>query len=161
MIVGSRRMPANTRNASLRSIAGDQASCLPGGTLLITPACPPTITPSPISILSDTADLPTQNNAVAELTTAGYTGLACYQAALADYDVMGNLNEVVNFCAGADSRLAEFCPVNAAIGAYLDKVLDNNNAVVRDEPMSAVNERIAKAGGADCGVGLNDNIIAD
>ena len=82
--------------------------------------------------MSATADLPAKNNAVADFTAAGYADLAGHQAALADYHVMGNLNEVIDFRACADSRLAEFCPVNAAICAYLDIILDNDDAVVRD-----------------------------
>jgi hypothetical protein len=113
-----------------------------------------------LDIVND-AGLAGKNNTVANLRTAGYADLPYYQAAFADDDVMGYLNEVIDFCARTDSGFAEFGPVNAAISTNLDEVLYNDDAVVRDEPMCAIDEVIAKAGGADCGVGLNDDVIAD
>jgi hypothetical protein len=59
---------------------------------------------------------------------------------------MGDLNKVIDFCACADSGFAEFCPVNAAISTYFDKILDNDYAVMWYEAMGAVDKIIAETG---------------
>jgi hypothetical protein len=76
------------------------------------------------------ADLTSEDNAIADFRAASYADLPRYQTTFADYHVVGNMNEVINFCACTYSGFAEFGPVDAAIGAYFDEILDNNDAVV-------------------------------
>jgi len=102
------------------------------------------------------ADLPDSS---AQAATARDPHLGGDQAALADDDVVRDLHQVVDLCACSDYRIAKFRPVNAAVGANFDEVLDDDAAVVGDERVGALDERISEADGADRAVGLNDHMV--
>ena len=74
---------------------------------------------------------------------------------------MGNLHKVIYLCPSSDYGISKFCPVNTAVSAYLDKVFNHSTAIVRNEPVGAVDKGITKAGRPDGAVGLDNHIIAD
>ena len=92
------------------------------------------------------ADLSAKHYAIAELARAGDADLRDDQAAFSNDNIMRDLHEIINLCACADNRIAEFGAVNAAICADFDKILDNYAAVMRNKIMPTVKISIPKTG---------------
>ena len=63
------------------------------------------------------------NYTITYFDTAGNTYQSRYQAAFAHFDVVCYLNKVVNFCSSSDYCLAEFGPVDCAVGPDFDEIL--------------------------------------
>ena len=73
---------------------------------------------------------------------------------------MSNLNKVSYFRAGTYYRVAEFRPVNTAVGPDLNTILNDHTAVMRYQLMFAADEIIPEAGRANRGIRLNYAIIS-
>ena len=55
---------------------------------------------------------------------ASDTNLACYKTTPANYHVMCDLHEIINFCSCPDNSVSKLRPINTAVGSYIDKILN-------------------------------------
>ncbi len=77
------------------------------------------------------SDLSADNAVVFDYRAAGNSGLRSNHDALADLDVMSDLDEIIDFRSRADARFAERAAVDAGICADFDPVFDNDRADLR------------------------------
>ena len=78
-----------------------------------------------------------QHDEILKRDTAGYAALGNDDAMSADHHVMGNLNEIIDFSALADHRVADATAIDRGAGAYFHVVLNNDSAELRNFRVSA------------------------
>src|SRR4029079_12221332 len=94
-------------------------------------------------------DLSANDEIILDHRTAGNTGLRRDDDALADLDVVGDLDEVVDLCTFADAGLAQSSAIYARICSYLDVVLDDDGADLRKFYIAVVAANEPESVGSD------------
>jgi hypothetical protein len=104
--------------------------------------------------------LPTDQNPLTDLSAATNAGLGCNDGKIAHFDIMCDLDEVVQLGATFNKRRAHRGPVDRSIGAYLHIVFNDHIADLRDLFQGSICLRSkTKSIAADNGTGMNRNII--
>src|ERR1041385_9049452 len=80
---------------------------------------------------------------------------------VADDDIVGDLDQVIDFRAPTDDGRTEGASVDRDIGPNFDFVTDDNIADLRDLAMHASILDITETIGADNGTGVDTNMITD
>ena len=80
---------------------------------------------------------------------------------LTDFNVVGNLNQVVHRGAATDSSLTEGSTINADVRAELHFVFQHDDPDLRHLVVGAVDGRITESIGSDYGSGVDDAADAD
>jgi hypothetical protein len=88
--------------------------------------------------------LTAQYGAIAEFARAGNADLRDDQAALPNDNIMRDVHQIINLCACADNRIAEFGAVNAAVCTNFNTILYHYAAIVRNQIMATIKKRISK-----------------
>src|SRR5690606_2271318 len=78
----------------------------------------------------------------------------------ANDNVMANLNEIINLCTFADDRIAQRAPIDGAVRADLDIVLNDHAADLRNLQVSLRSHGETEAILADRDSGVDDDVIA-
>ena len=78
---------------------------------------------------------------------------------LADHDVVPDLDEIVDFCATADFCVAQGAPVDGAVGADLNIVLDDYSADLRNLAVVVLIENVAEPVRADHRAGVDADAL--
>src|SRR4026207_2294760 len=78
-----------------------------------------------------------------------------------DADVVSDLHEIIDLGSLADDGIAERAPIDRAVAADLDVVLDNHAAKLGKFLMPPVGENISETVRADYRAGVNHHTIAD
>lgn len=105
------------------------------------------------------SNLAAKNGIIPDFCAAGNADLRNEQRSFADFDIVRNLHEVVDFSPFADYRLVEARPVNASICPDFNIVADNNLADLRNFDVHAVYKFISIPVGANHGAGLQAGIF--
>ena len=108
----------------------------------------------------DHADLAGHGHVVADGDRAGDADLRHEQAVLADLGAVADGDQVAEFGALADDRLAEGGAVDAAVGADLDVVADLHVADLRDLLPLLADRGVAQAVLADDRAGVDGHAVA-
>ena len=111
--------------------------------------------------VAENAHLPAHHDMMARFGRAGDAGLRSDQIVGADFDIVGNLDEVVDLRSLANDRRIETGTIDGCIGANLDIVFDNDNADLLEFMMASICiGRIAKSARTDDRAALNNHAIA-
>ena len=86
--------------------------------------------------MANDADLTAEGHEIAEFGTARDTGLSHNNAMPSNHDVVPDLDEIINFGALPDDRIAQGTPVDGRIGPDLDTVLNDDPANLRHFQMT-------------------------
>src|SRR5258705_3067022 len=89
------------------------------------------------------------------------TGLAGHDAVTSRYAVVPDLNQIINFGALAQHRVAERTAIDGGVGAQLHTVLNDHAAELRDFEMAVWPRRKAEAGSADLHSWLDQDVVAE
>ena len=111
--------------------------------------------------VSGNSHLPREHNIIPQLRAAGNAGLRDQQAALADFDVVRDLHEVINLRALADDGGAECAAVDRHARADFHVVADDDVANLRHLAVDAAVLHVAETIRADHRVGVNADAPAD
>src|SRR5258706_3236168 len=84
------------------------------------------------------AHLPAEHHVVADLGAAGDPDLRGHQHVASDGDAVRDLDEIVDFRAGLDARLADSWPIDGRVRAELDIVFDDDGRDLGDFLVCAV-----------------------
>ncbi len=69
-----------------------------------------------------------QNAAATNLSSAGKTGQRSNHSVFADFDVVADLDQVVEFGSAMNASFAKTCAINAAVGSEFDIIFDDDPA---------------------------------
>ena len=96
-------------------------------------------------------DLASYDDALANRTTAGDTGLRRQYRMLADANVVGHLNQVIDFYSACDRGDVERTSINRRVRTDFHVVADLNAPDLREFPVTALTEDVAESVAAyDC-----------
>ena len=151
---------ATWRPNSISGTAGVPPMRAPAGTSCV--ACDPPAICAPDADLdvADEARLAAHHHEVAELGGAGNARLADDDAMPADHHVVADLHEVIDLGALADHRVLERAAVDAAVGADLHVVLDDDAADLRHLEVTLAAHGEAEAVLADPHARMQDDAVA-
>ena len=105
--------------------------------------------------------LATDADEIAKLGRARNAHLGNDQTMPSNSDIMGDLDEVIDFRALANDRVARRATIDRRIGADLHVILDNDATDLRHFQMAAPPRSEAETVLPDRGAGMNDHAIAD
>jgi hypothetical protein len=108
----------------------------------------------------DHANLPGQCYRPADARAPGDSCLRRYDRVLANGNIVGDLNQIVDFRSAADNRASQGCPVDRSIGADLDVVFDLDDSDLGDLDAFVAFPRVTEAVTADHHTGMQDNAIS-
>ena len=111
--------------------------------------------------MADHADLPGQDDIIAELRAPGNTGLRHHQAVLANGYIVGDLNQVIDLRAFADNSWTQGAAVNGYIGPDFDVVAQEHIPDLRHLAVHTRIQHVTKAIGADDAAGVDSDAIPD
>lgn len=102
------------------------------------------------------------SDAIADLARSCHTQHRCQQAVLADTDVVRDMTEIVEFCAGTDARDLIGGAVDAVVGSDSDSIADHDDARLRYCVTVLLRVlRESKTLRADDAAGLDDHLAAE
>ena len=96
-----------------------------------------------------------------ELGRAGYSGLGSDNGVLTDFNIMGNLNEVVELHALVDVCRTHSSTVNGGVGANFHVVVDNHVSYLCNFLISGSSGSKSEAVGTNYSTCVNDTAVAD
>ena len=111
--------------------------------------------------MSGNTGLSGKHDVFAELATAGNAHLRDEQAAFANFDVVRDLDEVINFRAFADDRRAERAAINRHARADFHVVADEHISNLRHFAMNAAVLHVTETIRTNHRVGMNADALAD
>src|ERR1019366_6780570 len=111
--------------------------------------------------MSGKTGLSGEDDVLAKLATAGDAHLRDDQGAFADFDVVRDLDEVVNFRAFADDRRAQRSAINRHVGADFHVVADDDISDLRHFAVNAAVLHVTEAVRANHRAGMNADALAD
>src|SRR5262249_47505873 len=89
------------------------------------------------------------------------SGLCNYDTVSPDYDVMGDLNQIVDLCSLSDDRILKGSPVDGCVRADLNIVLNDNTAGLADLVMTGRAHCESEPVLTDPHTGMKNDAIAD
>ena len=113
-----------------------------------------------VSMFAD-ADLSSNQGLGADRRTAGNARLRGNQGVLADFDVVRNLNQVVQFDPAANDRGLQRSAIDAGIRADFDIIFDDDSSHLRELDMTLAVTDETKSIRADHCAGMDDDAVSD
>ena len=101
------------------------------------------------------------HDVITELGAAGETDLSHDQTMTANRDIVGDMDEVIDFCTLTNDGGAEGAAIDGRVRANLDVVVDDDVTDLKDFPMAALIEHVTKAVGANNGTGVDGDAMTD
>ena len=105
--------------------------------------------------------LAAEHDIAAESAAPGNTDLAGYQTMLADDNVVGKMDLVVQLRSGLDHGISERGPVDGAVRADLHVIADHHAAYLGNLMMDAAFGNKAEAVAPDHGTCVDDDAVSD
>lgn len=107
------------------------------------------------------ADLAAKRNKIAQIHAAGDAHMPGDDAMLANMAIVSDLDQIVDFGAGADDRIGQRAAVDGGAGADFHVVLQDGAAQLRDFFVTGGGGDIAEAVTADDRAAMEDDAVAD
>ena len=111
--------------------------------------------------MARTARLSGKDNVIAGLGTAGNAGLGNDEAIFTDFNVMAQVDQVIDFSTSANLRRPQGRIVQAGAGSNFNIVTEDDVSDLRNAGMLPFFRGKAKAFAADDGMGSDDGIFAE
>src|SRR6202041_1093597 len=112
-----------------------------------------------LRVISD-PDLASDHHVFANRTAAGDTGLGRQHRMLANPNVVGDLNQIIDFYTVCDRRDVERTPINRCIRADFHVVADLNASDLGKLPVTAITEDVAESVAANDRTGMDFDPVA-
>src|SRR5258708_3510321 len=93
--------------------------------------------------------LPSDHDEIADLGAAGNTGLSGQDATPTENDIVPDLHQIIDHCAGPNHRIMSRTAIDRRVGADIDIVADHDPPKLRDLDWPLRVRRKAEAGLAD------------
>jgi len=111
--------------------------------------------------MADKTGLPSDQDMIADCRAARHTYL-CGQCRVLTYStIVRQVDEIIDTCAPADSRIGKVTAVDCAIRTDFDIVFDNDRSEARDSDEFAVLHGVAESLASDDRAGLDYDTVAD
>ncbi len=108
------------------------------------------------------SDLAGENDVVADDGGSGEAGLRADERVSSDLRPVAHLNEIVDFCAGADFGSADGCAVDGGVGLHVDSIADADGTGLRDFfPVALIVFGEAEAVAADDDTVFKRHVVAE
>jgi hypothetical protein len=106
------------------------------------------------------ADSPRKNDVVSDPDTPRHPGSCHDQASLADANIMGDVDQVIDLGAPADDGVVDTAPINRGVGTNLHLILDDAASNMRYPLVAIGGRKETKSRTADHSSGLEHDPIA-